>query len=243
MKGIIEYKDNVGSVKDVDLVSRTMSGYLSIFGNTDHDKDITEPGAFKKSITERGPITGTNEIFFLNYHKWDQPHNKFRALQEDSEGLYFEATLKDVSYSNDTLTLYNEGVLSQFSYGFIPVKKEMKNGIRHLKENFLLEGSNVTLGANSRTRFTGFKCKTIEEAEDTVKKVMNVLRNGSLTDETFMQLEIALKQLQKDAYDMGINSVKENQPEITTEEPLNPNKEQLTKGLTDLFSEVKWTRN
>lgn len=214
MKGIIEEKNFVGSVKDVDVKSLTMSGYLSMFGNVDHDKDVTENTAFTKSVNERGPA-GANELFYLNFHKWDQPHNKFQTLKPDNDGLYFEASMvKGVSYSEDTLKLYDAKVLTQFSYGFIPVQKEVKNGVRYLKEVYLLEGSNVTLGANSKTKFTGFKCRTVTEAEDMIKKVMGVIRNGTLTDDTFIQLEIALKQLQRDAYDLGRNSVNEDEPEI-----------------------------
>lgn len=222
MKGIIEYKDNVGSVRDVDVKSRSMSGYLSIFGNVDHDKDVTTNSAFNKSVSERGP-DAANEIFFLNFHKWDQPHSKFNKLTPDNEGLYFEQTMvKDVSYSEDTLKLYDAKVLTQFSYGFIPVQKEVKDGVRYLKEVYLLEGSNVTLGANSRTKFTGFKARTVEEAEDQIKKVMSVLRNGTLTDDTFIQLEIALKQLQRDAFELGKDSVNTNEPPSGTQDT-NPN--------------------
>src|SRR5690606_10900885 len=123
------------------------------FGNIDHDNDVTEKGAFAKSIAERGP-QGKNSIFFLNQHNWAQPHGKFQTLQEDDYGLYFEAKLSNTSYSNDALILYSEGIIDKHSYGWVTVKSDEKDGIRYLKENYLWEGSNVTLPANDAAGFT-----------------------------------------------------------------------------------------
>src|SRR5690606_24159812 len=109
MNALLEYKDFVGSVKDIDTVGRRVTGYLTAFGNKDHDGDVAEKGMFTKTIQER-----KSQIFFLNQHKWDQPHGKFAVLQEKNEGLYFESEkLPNTSYSNDVLELYKEGILKE----------------------------------------------------------------------------------------------------------------------------------
>ena len=58
-----------GELKDVDVKTMTMTGYFSKFGNIDSDGDMMMPGAFKKSLNERGP-DGTNQIWFLKDHNW-----------------------------------------------------------------------------------------------------------------------------------------------------------------------------
>ena len=136
-------------------------------------------------------------------------------LQEDSKGLYFESEpLINTTYSQDTLKLYEAGIIKEHSVGFITIKDEysQKDNARIIKEIKLLEGSNVTLGANPNTPFTGFKSLTMEETNDQVKKIVKMLRNGTLTDETFSLLEIALKQLQKQAYNIGVNSLSNKEP-------------------------------
>jgi hypothetical protein len=58
----------------------------------------------------------------------------------------------------------------------------------------------------------GMKNLTLKEANDQVSKIVKMLRNGTLTDETFSLLEIALKQLQKDTYKLGLKEASLNEP-------------------------------
>ncbi|MGB2525687.1 HK97 family phage prohead protease [Flagellimonas sp. SN16] len=211
---MIEYKDFLGGVKDVDAKGRVITGYLSAFGNKDFDGDIIEKGAFTKSINER-----KNQIFFLNQHNWQQPLTKFQVLREDEKGLYFESRpLPDTSYANDVMKLYEAGILNEHSIGFNVIKADYDRDtdIRHIKEIKLYEGSVVTLGANSSTPFTGFKALTIEDfdkeqkrLEAETKKLLKAYRNGDYTDDTFILMEIAIKQLQKQSFELGKISLKE----------------------------------
>ena len=218
MKGNIEFKSSFAGIKDVDTKNRIVTGYLSEFCSLDYDKDIIEKGAFTKSIMER-----KNDIFFLNQHDWKQPHGKFNVLQEDNKGLYFESMqLPNTTYSNDLIELYSMGIVKEHSIGFSTIKSDwQKDGItRIIKEVKLYEGSNVTLGANPNTPFTGFKARTEKEINDQVILIIKSVRNGNFTDETFGQLEIALKMLQTEAYELGKKALEE--PTIITQdkEPL-----------------------
>lgn len=219
---MIEYKDLTGGVKDIDSKGRVITGYLSAFGNKDHDGDIIEKGAFQKSINER-----MSQMFFLNQHNWQQPLSKFQVLREDEKGLYFESmALPDTSYANDVMKLYEAGVLNEHSIGFNVLKADhdQKTGIRHIKEVKLYEGSVVTLGANSSTPFTGFKNLTVDEfkeeqkrLENETKKLLKAYRHGNYTDDTFVLLELGIKQLQKQSFELG-KSLKEPSIEDT---PIN----------------------
>ena len=203
---VIEFKCPGGSVKDIDTKGRVITGYLSSFGNVDHDGDIIEKGAYAKSITER-----LNSIYFLNQHDWKKPLSKFKTLIEDDKGLYFESMpLPDTSYGNDVIKLYEAGVLNEHSVGFQTVKSDYDKDkqVRIIKEIKLYEGSVVTLGANSNTPFNGFK-SSIKEVDDQIKTIMKAIRNGTFTDETFGLLEIALKQLQLNAIELGKKSLEE----------------------------------
>ena len=169
----MKYK-NFGSVKDIDYKNRVVTGYLSSFGNKDHDQDIIEKGAFTKTINER-----KDQIFFLNQHDWKQPLGKFNLLMEDEKGLYFESTpMLDTSYSSDLLKLYEAGIVKEHSIGFQTVKGHYDNDREAyiMKEVKLFEGSAVTLGANSETPFTGFKSMTMEEVQDEIKKITKAFR-------------------------------------------------------------------
>lgn len=226
---ILDYKSHFGEIKDIDMKGRRVSGYLSAFDNKDHDGDIIVKGAYTKSLKER-----KNDIFFLNQHNWAQPHGKFDELKEDSNGLYFVSNpfVSGVSYSDDTLKLYEAGIIKEHSVGFITIQDEIKSDTRYIKEIKLYEGSNVTLGANSNTPFTGFK-SSMKDIDDQSKRIVKALRDGTFTDETFILLEVALKQLQKEAYELGKKSLIE--PSLDTPEPI----EQYTKTINDYIKQ-RW---
>jgi HK97 family phage prohead protease len=199
MKNLLEYKNLSGGVQDVDTKKRVVTGYLSEFDSEDLTKDIIEPGAFTKTIAER-----SSQIYFLNNHNWGQPHGRFNVLREDVKGLYFESDpLIDTTYSSDLLKLYEAGIVKEHSIGYQVARKEQKGGIRHLKELRLAEGSNVTRGANPNTPFMGFKSLTQIELIDKEKLLLKAIADGTFTDATFGLLEIALKQLQTDAFELG----------------------------------------
>jgi HK97 family phage prohead protease len=222
---ILDYKNHFGQVKDVDMKGRRVSGYLSAFDNKDSDGDVIVKGAYAKSLNER-----KGEIFFLNQHNWSQPHGKFDELKEDSTGLYFVSNpLIDTTYSTDTLNLYEAGIIKEHSVGFITVKDEIKSDARYIKEIKLYEGSNVTLGANSQTPFTGFK-SSLKEIDDQSKRILKALRDGTFTDDTFILLEVALKQLQQEAFELGKKSLTEP-PVGTQPEPINKETEILKEYL------------
>ena len=213
MNEILNFKSISGCIKDYDMDKRIVTGYLSNFGNKDLHGDVIEQGAFKKSITER-----KSNIFFLNQHDWKQPLGKFNVLQEDSKGVYFESEpLIDTSYSMDLLKLYDAGIVAEHSIGYSTIQSDydQKENTRYLTELKLYEGSAVTLGANPDTPFTGFKGLTLQEVNDKTKAILKAFKSGTFTDETFGLLEVALKQLQIQAFELGTKSLKTPEPIIT----------------------------
>jgi HK97 family phage prohead protease len=206
MKGLLEYKKNsFGAVKDIDIKNRVITGYLSSFNTTHNSGDQIREGAYKKTLQER-----RDQIMFLNQHNFAQPHGKFAILQEDKDGLYFESNpLIDTTYSQDAMKLYEAGIISEHSVGFITMNKEYKNNNRIITEMKLYEGSNVTIGDDPNTPFMGFKSLTISETNDKIGIILKFFKAGTVTDDTFQLLEIALKDLQKHAYEIGLNTKKE----------------------------------
>jgi uncharacterized protein len=224
MKGLLEYKNYKAEIKDMDSDRMTVTGYFASFGNMDYDDDIIMPGAATKTIAERGPM-GSNEIFFLNQHNYAQPHGKPMILEAQERGIYFESKIAPTSYGRDAMILYAEGIVVQHSIGFSTIKSDydQQTGMRMIKEIKLYEGSNVTLGANPETPFMGFKSLTMAEINDQIAKMIKLLKDGSLTDEGFGRLEIALKQFQLEAFNLGKNSLSDAEPTLVTPEQDEPN--------------------
>jgi hypothetical protein len=147
------------------------------------------------------------------------------VLEAQERGIYFESKIAPTSYGRDAMILYAEGIVVQHSIGFSTVKSDydQKTGTRMIKEIKLYEGSNVTLGANPETPFMGFKSLTMAEINDQIGKMIKLLKDGSLTDEGFGRLEIALKQFQLEAFTLGKNSLLDKEPVIATPDANEPN--------------------
>ena len=213
MERMFEYKENTGEIKDLDTTKRRV---VAVFANwnLDHTNDVIEKGSFAKTLAER-----SDKILFLNQHNWKEPHGFFESLTESDEGLVgVSKSLPDTTYSNNTLKLYEAGIVKEHSIGFEVIKSDWNEDaqIRTIKEIKLWEGSNVTLGANSSTPFLGLKAKTLPEINDLSGKIIKAIRHGTFTDETFLQLEIALKQLTAEAIKLGeLKALNQPDPEPT----------------------------
>jgi len=201
MANEIKFKGG-GRITDVDVKSRTIAGYFSIFGVKDSDDDIILPGAFAKSIEERGP-SGKNRIFHLWMHQTSSILAKPKELVEDKEGLAFVSIFpeeaKQTTLQRDVLRLYDQGLLNEHSIGFQIEKYEedRATNTRILKELKLWEGSTVTWGANEFTRTTSVKSLSKPELLDRIGKLTKALRDDYYTDETFHALEFELAMIKE----------------------------------------------
>ena len=164
----IERKNFVASINVPDPEGRTITGLASTFGNVDHTDDIVHPGAFTKTIAEKG-----NNIRLLWGHDVNEPLGKIVKLQEKSDGLFMEAVISDTSRGRDALALLADGAMDGLSIGFTPVKGGTKytkdkagNTIRHLKEIKLYEISLVSFPANEEARITSLKDLLLENIEE-----------------------------------------------------------------------------
>lgn len=149
-------------ITDVDVKKRVIKGYFSIFGNEDSDKDIIEPGAYQKTIAEN------MRIKHLYQHDPRQPlsgvKNGTLKIWEDNLGLAFESHISDTTLGRDVVKLYEDGVIDEHSVGIQVVKSVKKNGIRHISEVKMWEGSTVTWGANSSALVTEIKFDAMMKA-------------------------------------------------------------------------------
>ena len=184
-----------GIIEDVDDVKGIVTGYFSAFNNIDSDGDVIVSGAYKKSIAENGPM-GRNRIMHLLQHNPLMPLAKPIELMEDAKGLRFTSKITETSYGKDVIKLYAEGVFNEHSVGFEIIKADNKAGYREIKEIKLWEGSTVTWGANPNTPIESMKSWDKPKSEEMLAKFCNILRNGDVSDESMIQLEIGLKQIE-----------------------------------------------
>lgn len=190
--------------ENVDVKAGIISGYFAAFGNVDAHGDRFMPGAFTKSIIERG-VKGTGQIKHLLQHDTWRPMGVLTELKEDTFGLKFatKATI-GIGYVDDTLRLYAAGVYNEHSVGFRIISEKFNDDDRanEIFEVKLWEGSTVTWGANDHTPFLGYKAVGDAYHLDSLIKragiAQNALKVGGLTDETYQGFELFLASIQSE---------------------------------------------
>lgn len=213
-------------IKGADEKKGVVEGYASIFGNIDSDKDMIMPGAFSKTIAERGPGSAKPRIKHLWQHNsWD-PIGIPIELREDDKGLYFITQFGKDQFSQDKLQQHIDGIITELSIGYNTIKSEDiadQDGnfeYRKLTELKLWEYSSVTWGANSLTEVISAKGQDIDilsELNKRIEALGKALKNGKYTDETCEQFEAEINKIQE-----IIKSLKEPEPVKTTQEDQEP---------------------
>ena len=195
----IKIKSFKGEVKDVDQKGRTVTGYFSTWGFDstgvplpDSDGDVIMRGAFAKTLQQNGP-DAANRIWHLFNHNSSNPINKPSVLIEDEKGLYFETNFPDTVLANDILKLYDAGAITEHSIGYNVIQARDEINYTLLQEVRLWEGSSVLWGANENTPTTGIKAEDFQMQTNILNEL---LRNGTLSDETFEKIEKLLKDIQ-----------------------------------------------
>jgi HK97 family phage prohead protease len=140
-------------VKDLDEDTGEFTGYAAVFGNRDSYGDVIEPGAFAKTIADKG---GAFPVLW-QHDPWE-PIGVSTSMQEDDKGLFVTAKVSRVSArGREALDLMRMRALTGLSIGFQTINKRVEGGVRYLTEIKLWEFSTVTWPANELALVTGVK--------------------------------------------------------------------------------------
>ena len=130
----------------------SVSGYGSVFNNTDLGNDIVAPGAFTKSLA------GKKTLPMLFQHEPSQAVGVWDALAEDQHGLKVSGRISDTALGRDVRTLAKDGAVTGLSIGFRPVDTDWTDdGVRLIKQAELWEVSLVTFPMNDLARVESVK--------------------------------------------------------------------------------------
>ncbi len=154
-------------------------GYASVFNVVDRGNDLVLPGAFAKSLKDRG----SQGIKFLWQHDPKEPVGIVEEIYEDARGLYVRGRLiLDVERAREAYKLLGAGALDGLSIGFHTLKsRQRSDGVRLLSQVDLWEISLVTFPMNERARISSFKTDFIPDLIPAVDKTAIVAGLRHLT--------------------------------------------------------------
>lgn len=166
----MERKHSPQHIKRID--GRTVTGIFSVFGNLDSYNDVVWPGAFSKTMQERGskivhlwqhdmaapPIAKITNLRELT--RAELPSELLRDFPEASGGAEVTREYLDTPRGNEILATIKAGVPLQMSFAFDALKYDFAElpGAKHdweqqrnVREVRLWETSDVLWGANEAT--------------------------------------------------------------------------------------------
>lgn len=182
-KNSTEYFSVDAEIKTIDggQDKGEFTGYGSVFGNKDFGNDIVMPGAFSKSILQKG----ARGVKMLYQHKADEPIGVYDEIVEDKKGLKVKGRLAmGTQRGREVYELMKMGALSGLSIGYRVDSKgysyEDNGRKRLLKDVDLMEISAVTFPMNTRATIQSVKAtKTIREWEELLRDVAGLSRSQS----------------------------------------------------------------
>lgn len=137
------------------------SGYASHFWSVDSYGTAVKPGAFTKTLKERGA-----RVPVLLHHESTKPIGRLAELKQDKTGLAFNAVISEgTTDGRDAMTLLRDGVPLGMSFGFQTIKsragtkddpidftqvKAKAEDVQIIEEVRLWEVSLVTFPANEQ---------------------------------------------------------------------------------------------
>jgi len=125
----------------------TFTGDLSVYDFVDYGGDVTDKGCFTKSLQDSG-----GKVPMLYQHDTARPIGHMELTDGETalecKGV-FNMDLPDAKLAHSTMKHnLKYGIKTGLSMGYITIKDKVENGIRHLKEVMLMEGSVVTFAMN-----------------------------------------------------------------------------------------------
>jgi HK97 family phage prohead protease len=130
----------------------TFVGLASTYGNVDLGSDMVMPGAFTKTLAEKG-----GQVPLLMGHNQSAPIG-LATLTDSPQGLMVRGELVlEADGAKSAYALLKKGVIRGLSIGYDTVKSVMDNGVRKLSELKLWEISLTPFPMNPEAVVSGVK--------------------------------------------------------------------------------------
>lgn len=162
--------------------SGSFEGLLSPYNNIDHGGDVVEPGAYTKTLKDHGDV-----VPLLWQHDHRMPIGTLELIDK-RDGLYCKGQLAmDLAAAKEAYICLKQKIIKGLSIGFETMKDEIQNGVRHLKEIRLYEGSIVTFPMNELAAVTAVKSGRGKKG-DFIEELSEIQ-----TLDSFYQIQAALR--------------------------------------------------
>lgn len=187
---ILETKGCAIELKDLSSSKREVAFYFSNFGSKDNHNHIVQKGAFTKSAQE-----SLNRVKHFRNHNMDENFGKIISIEEDSKGAYAVSKIKRGASGDQMITDYEDGIITEHSFGAYPVKQQkLDDGIILKQEYRLMEVSSLdNWGANENTPLISIK--SISKGMFDLDRFFDLVKNTEITRSEYKDLKSKFKDI------------------------------------------------
>jgi HK97 family phage prohead protease len=176
-------------MKDLDTAGGKVAAYFATFDDIDKHGRKMDENAFRRSIKNN-----STKWFHLFNHNTSAIIGKVLEAGTDDKGAFFVSKLLPTSLGQDVLTMYEEGILNEHSFGFEIVHSIQMNSYELVKEARVHEVSSVTFAANPAAT-------TIS-----VNSIMDWMEQHDKSSEALEKINYLTSQLNPDALENSLKS-------------------------------------
>lgn len=228
-------------VKAAKQEDSTLEVLVSVMNVKDSDGDMVMPGAFTKTLKDRGPDAAKPRIKHLWQHNtWEPIGVPLKMEEKEVEikgeklmGLVALTKFDSSQFSQDKYKQHLDGVITEFSFGYEVIGSEKcnddededkKGEYQKLTELKLWEYSSVTWGANKYTAIIkNLKAgdpQAITELEERFKILTGAMKSSRYNDDDKEQFELELMQIKEMVFSLlsGSKGFTRNEPAGATQE-------------------------
>ncbi len=179
----LQRKQVAFAIKSDEQNPGVISGYGSVFGNTDSYGDVVEKGGFEESLKVRKK--SGRPLPMRWQHKQDQVIGGWSDIKEDDIGLAMEGEIlfEDIPLAKQAHALAKKGLVTGLSIGYYvqDAFHDEKAGVYRLKKLDLIEVSLVTFPANDLARVENVKNAIQGGRLPTLREFEEILRDAGFS--------------------------------------------------------------
>lgn len=195
---------------DLNVDSRTITGYASIFNEFDNSGDRVFKGSFSRSISEWG-VDAKNKIKFYYNHQ-PSPIGVLKELREDDKGLFFKAEFGKYDIGERVFGQVKQGALNELSFG-----------------GFGLISKNNDKGGKDYSDIKLFELSVVDYADQEMSQITYVSKSkDTYVNEMYTLIWKESKKIRNQ--DIKFN-IQRYLLSLFNDEPLSPKQEDITKSV------------
>ena len=142
----MEYSNLILNARDIDAKKGIVSFYFADFDSVDSQGRRMDKNSLNRTIKNN-----SKRFAHLLNHDTNLMIGKPLEVGTDSKGAFMVSQLSKNSHGKDALIMYEEGIITEHSFGFRIVDSVTEGKVEIVNELQMFEASSVTWGSNPNT--------------------------------------------------------------------------------------------